>query len=175
MVLEQLRLDERRWDDLSGERKSIFMQVNTWRRRQPSKWAGNEKEMPEIHEGVGPRKLSLVFSSISVRKEWGKSGKIWNRYFHSPLAPLLETANSLPHFLSPPLFSLQTKSCISLLLDFQFCYACKEFLFPAWTGSYIFVSQVPSQMESLTPRMPGLWCFQIKYLDRVKYSFFSYL
>lgn len=28
-------------------------------------------------------------------------------------------------------------------------------------GLIFFVSQVPSQMESLTPRMPVLWCFQI--------------
>lgn len=31
-------------------------------------WAGNEKDMPEIHERIGARKFSLVFSSMSFRK-----------------------------------------------------------------------------------------------------------
>lgn len=169
MVLEQLRQDERRWDDPWGERKSDFMQENSWRKRQPSKWAENEKEMPEIHVRVGPGKLSLVFSSMSFRNDWGKSGEIGNKYFHSPLVPWLETANGLllPSFLSPPLFSQQTKSCIRLLLGFLYfvipvrdCYFLNREM-----GSYeqgfeqglmLFVSPPPSQIESLTPRMPRL-------------------
>lgn len=158
MALEWLRLDERRWDDPWGERKSDFMQENAWGKRQPSKWAGNEKEMPEIHERVGPGKLGFVFSSMSFRREWGKSGEITKRYFHSPLVLWIETASGWlpPSFLSP-LFSQQTKSCIRLLLGFlYFVMPVKDCYFLLKQGLMFFVSPVPSQMESLTPRMSEL-------------------
>lgn len=154
------RAAETRWKEMRwpwGERKPGFMQENAWRRRAIQ--MGREWEMPEIHERVGCGKLSLVFSSMSFRKEWGKSGKIGNRYFHSPLVPRLETANGLflPPFLFSSLFSQQTKSCIRLLLDcLDFMMPVKSCYFLLEQGLVFFVSPLPSQMEILTPRMRGL-------------------
>lgn len=133
------------------------MQESAWRRRAIQ--MGREWEMPEIYQRVGPGELSLVFSSLSFRKEWGKSGKIGKRYFHSPLVLWLETPNGLflPPLLSPPLFSQHTKSCIRLplgFLDFVLPVKCCYFLLEQ--GLIFFVSPAPPQMEILTPRMPRL-------------------
>lgn len=165
-MVGQLRLEERRRDEPWGERKPGFIQENAWRRRQPSKWTGNEKEMPEIHERIGPAKLHFLFPSMSFRKGWRKSGKTGNRYFHSPLVPGLEAAKGLflPFFLSPLLFSQQTKSWISLLLGFlDLVMPVKSCYFLLEQGLTFFVSPVLSQMESLIPRMPGLCQYFTKY------------
>lgn len=50
------------------KRKSGFKQENAWIRRQTCEWAGNEKDVPVIHERIGAGKSPLVFSSMSFRK-----------------------------------------------------------------------------------------------------------
>lgn len=155
------RVAETRWKEMRWPlgRKKIWLHARKRLREEAAIQMGKEWERNARNTWKsGTWEIrSCVFIHV-FRKEWGKSGETTKRYFHSPLVLWLETASGWlpPSFLSP-LFSQQTKSCIRLLLGFlYFVRPVKDCYFLLKQGLMFFVSPVPSQMESLTPRMSEL-------------------